>query len=56
MNDLATQLDLVNDIEARHDDLLLRIAELDKRVEKALADSQIYRIKPQTAQSRDAAA
>jgi len=41
------QLDLLIDLEARHEDLLLRLDELDKRVEKALAESQRYRLGPQ---------
>ncbi len=36
----TAQLDLLIDLEARHEELLLRLDELDKRVEKALADSQ----------------
>lgn len=32
------QLELLLGLEARHDDLLVRLAELDKRVEKTLAD------------------
>jgi hypothetical protein len=36
------QLDLLLDIEARHEDLLARLAELDKRVERTLAACQVY--------------
>lgn len=38
------QLDLMMDLEARHEELLRQLAELDQRVEKALADCQVYRI------------
>jgi len=34
----APQLELLLDLETRHEDLLDRLAELDKRVEKVLAD------------------
>jgi hypothetical protein len=33
-----TQLELLLDLEAKHDDLLKRLAELDKRVEKTLSE------------------
>lgn len=33
-------LDILVDLEARHDDLLRRLEELDKRVEKVLAEWQ----------------
>jgi hypothetical protein len=42
----TAQLELLLDIEARHEDLLNRLAELDKRVEKTLAECQVYRIRP----------
>ena len=42
----TAQLQLLLDIEARHEDLLRQLAELDKRVEKTLADCQKYRIRP----------
>jgi tetrahydromethanopterin S-methyltransferase subunit G len=47
------QLELLLDIEARHEDLLRRLAELDRRVEKTLAECQIYRLRPGE-NSRDA--
>lgn len=40
MDDTATRLDVLLDLEARHDDLLRRLEELDKRVEKVLAEWQ----------------
>jgi len=39
-------ISLIMDLEARHEDLLRRLDDLDKRVEKTLADCQVYRIKP----------
>jgi hypothetical protein len=49
-------LSLLMDLEARHDELLLRLDELDKRVEKTLAECQVYRIKPpEDVQKSDAA-
>lgn len=46
MDTQAPQLNLLMDLEARHEELLLRIEELDKRVEKTLAECQAYRIRP----------
>jgi hypothetical protein len=46
MDTPTSPLDLLIDLEARHEDLLLRLDELDKRVEKALADCQVFRIGP----------
>lgn len=40
MDDTANRLDILLDLEARHDDLLRRLEELDKRVEKVLAEWQ----------------
>jgi hypothetical protein len=37
------QLDLLMDLEARHEELLLKLDELDKRVEKVLAECQVFR-------------
>jgi tetrahydromethanopterin S-methyltransferase subunit G len=51
----TAQLQLLLDIEARHEDLLERLDELDKRVEKTLAECQKYRIRPGEA-SHDASA
>lgn len=36
--DAATQLEALLDLEARHDELLERLDELDRRVEKVLAE------------------
>lgn len=33
-----TQFALIQDLERRHDDLLVRLEDLDKRVEKTLAE------------------
>jgi hypothetical protein len=38
MDNQAPHLDLLLDLETRHDDLLARLEELDKRVERVLAD------------------
>jgi hypothetical protein len=38
MSDYKSQLDLILDLEARHDDLLVRLDELDRRVAKTLSD------------------
>jgi hypothetical protein len=46
MDHQTAQLDLLIDLEARHEDLLLRLDELDKRVEKTLAECQRYRVVP----------
>ncbi|HEY4759254.1 MAG TPA: hypothetical protein VIH42_01605 [Thermoguttaceae bacterium] len=43
MIDRDSQLELLLDLEARHDDLLLRLAELDQRVEKTLAECLVLR-------------
>ena len=40
MDSRRQQVDLLMGLENRHEDLLLRIEELDKRVEKALAECQ----------------
>ena len=40
MGNQAPHLDLLLDLEARHDDLLVRLEELDKRVARVLADCQ----------------
>jgi hypothetical protein len=44
MDTRTAQLDLLMDLEARHDDLMLRLDELDKRVERTLAECQRYRV------------
>lgn len=41
------QLSLLMDLEARQEALLVQLDELDKRVEKALAECQTYRVGPQ---------
>jgi hypothetical protein len=40
MDGASNRLDILLDLEARHDDLLRRLEELDKRVEKVLAEWQ----------------
>jgi hypothetical protein len=42
MDNRSTQLDVLLQLETRHEDLLRRLDELDKRVEKALAECQAY--------------
>jgi hypothetical protein len=46
MDQNTAQFDLLIDLEARHEDLLVRLDELDKRVEKTLAECQRYRFEP----------
>ena len=46
MDTPVTQLDLLIDLESRNDDLLLRLDELDNRVERTLAECQVYRANP----------
>jgi hypothetical protein len=43
MDSETSQLGLLAELDAQHDELLRRIDELDKLVEKALADCQMYR-------------
>ena len=43
MFDRNAQLELLLDLETRHDDLLSRLEELDKRVAKTLAESMATR-------------
>lgn len=38
MFDRSTQLELLTDLESRQDDILLRLDELDRRLEKTLAE------------------
>jgi len=38
MDQLPCQVEDILDLEARHDDLLVRLADLDKRVERVLAE------------------
>ncbi|MCE5301483.1 MAG: hypothetical protein LLF97_00050 [Planctomycetaceae bacterium] len=49
-------LNLLLDLEARHDELLARLDELDKRVEKTLAECQAFRVTTPVATSDAAAA
>jgi len=46
MNTSVLQQSLLADLEARQDELILRLNDLDKQVERALADCQAYRGKP----------
>ena len=46
MNTQAAQLDLLKELEVRHEELIVQLDELDKRVEKTLAECQVYRIAP----------
>ena len=43
MIDRTAQHELLLDLEVRHDDLLMRLAKLDKRVEKTLAECLVLR-------------
>jgi hypothetical protein len=43
MYDCNTQLELLLDLEARHDELLIRLEELDLRVAKTLAECLVLR-------------
>ena len=43
MFDRSAQLELLLDLESRQDDLLLRLEELDRRVEKTLGECQSLR-------------
>jgi hypothetical protein len=43
MNTPVSQFSLITDLEARQDDLILRLDDLDKRVERTLAECQAYR-------------
>jgi hypothetical protein len=49
MDAQVPQLTLLMELDARHDELLVKLDELDKRVEKALTDCEIYRNVPSTA-------
>ncbi len=42
MDQYTAQLDFLIDLEARHEDLLVRLDDLDKRVEKTLAECRRY--------------
>jgi hypothetical protein len=43
MYDRNAQLELISDLEARHEELLSRLDELDKRVAKTLAECSALR-------------
>jgi hypothetical protein len=43
MYDRNAQLELISDLEARHDELLSRLDDLDKRVAKTLAECSALR-------------
>ena len=43
MFDRSAQLDLLLDLEVRQDELMLRLDELDRRVEKTLVECQSLR-------------
>lgn len=46
MDSAPASLDLLMGLESRHDELMLRLDELDKRVEKTLAECQSLRVSP----------
>lgn len=46
MDSTIASFDLLAQLESRHEELLLRLDELDKRVEKTLADCQCFRTRP----------
>jgi len=46
MDSKAAQLDLLMELEAKHDKLIVQLDELDKRVERTLAECQQYRLTP----------
>ena len=46
MDTQTPQLDLLIDLDARHEELLRQLEELDKRVEKALVECQAFRSRP----------
>jgi hypothetical protein len=43
MFDRSAQLELLLDLESRQDDLMLRLEELDRRVEKTLSECLLLR-------------
>ncbi len=49
MDSAVSAFDLLRDLELRHDELLARLTELDKRVEQALAECQHLRVRPDVA-------
>jgi hypothetical protein len=46
MNTQTPAFDLLMDLDARHEEVLRRLEELDKRVEKALVECQAFRSSP----------
>jgi hypothetical protein len=46
MDSNTNTFDLLMELESRHEDLLMRLDELDKRVEKTLQECQCLRIRP----------
>ncbi len=44
MDATSTSFDLLRELESRHDELLVRLDELDKRVEKTLIECQALRV------------
>ena len=46
MNTQNAPLDLILDLDARHDELMLKLDELNQRVEQALVQCQGYRFEP----------
>jgi len=41
-----TPLDLLTDLEDRQEELILRLEELDQRIQKTLAECQVSRVSP----------
>jgi hypothetical protein len=56
MFDRSAQLDLLLDLEVRQDELMLRLDELDRRVEKTLIECQSLRTLETQANARPEAA
>jgi regulator of replication initiation timing len=46
MNSDSTSFDLLMELESRHEELLMRLDELDQRVEKTLRECQSLRLRP----------
>ena len=45
MDSTSVSMDLLVELESRHDELLIQLDELDKRVEKTLTEYQSLRIR-----------
>jgi hypothetical protein len=56
MLDRSAQLDLLMDLESRQDDLMVRLEELDRRVEKTLGECLALRTLETTPEARSEAA